>query len=141
MSEGIKPLDWLRDAIDDDRLTTTDRAAVAGILRFAPGRPRPAKDWPHGAASPWDFHLSQEALREFINAGSIKTAERCFAHLRELGYLTQVTRGRGAGRRPGDSGRATVWRISLPATRHESPDANRTQPDTGVCMQGAEGIQ
>lgn len=107
MSDGIKPLDWLRDAIDDDRLTTTERAAVAAITRRAPGQPQRRRF--SGQESGWDFYLSRNELAGLM-AASIPTAERCLSRLHQLGHLAMVARG---GRR-GIKTVATVWRLAIP---------------------------
>ena len=107
MSIPVKPLDWLRAAVDDDRLTTTERAAVAGIARRAPGRSQPGRF--SGQVTGWDFYLSRNELAGLMGA-SVRTAERSLARLEELGLLEEVVRG---GRR-GIQNVATVWRLAIP---------------------------
>ena len=118
----VKPLDWLRAAMDDDRLTTTQRAAVAGIARRAPGKEQPNRF--ADQVSGWDFYLSRNELAGLMGA-SVRTAERALARLEELGLLEEVIRG---GRR-GIQNVATVWRLAIP---NPSPAATweQSQPDT-----------
>jgi len=104
---GIKPLDWLRAAIDDQRLTTTERAAVAAIARRAPGTSQRKRF--AGQVTGWDFYLSRDELAGLM-ACSVKTAERCLPALHQYGLLEMVTRG---GRR-GSQTLASVWRLAIP---------------------------
>lgn len=110
---GIKPLDWLREAIDDDRLTTTERAAVAAITRRAPGQSQRHRF--HGQESGWDFYMSRNELAGLMNS-SVPTAQRCISRLHELGYLDLVTRGGRRGRGNGARIMATVWTLATPST-------------------------
>lgn len=139
MSDGIKPLDWLRDAIDDDRLTTTERAAVAAITRRAPGKPQ--RDRFSGQQSGWDFYLSRDELA-YLMATSVRTADRCFVSLHRLGHLEMVARG---GRR-GPRTVASVWRLAIPqhATSgnlgtHTNPTETNMREDLQHDTSGALG--
>ena len=119
----VKPLDWLRAAIDDDRLTTTERAAVAGVARRAPGQQQ--RNRFAGQETGWDFYLSRNELAGLMNA-STPTAQRCLLALHELGFLEKVSQG---GRR-GTKTVSTVWRLALPnASLVTSWEAS--QPITG----------
>lgn len=116
---GIKPLDWLRDAIDDDRLTTTQRAAVAAITRRAPGQAQRKRF--AGQETGWDFYLSRNELAGLM-AASVPTAERCLSRLEELGYLEKVAQGGRRGRGQHAQTLANVWRLATPqASSNSSP--------------------
>lgn len=124
----VKPLDWLRAAIDDDRLTTTERAAVAGIARRAPGRSQPGRF--SGQVTGWDFYLSRNELAGLMGA-SLSTAERCLRRLHDLGLLEEVVRG---GRR-GIRNVSTVWCLAIP---NPSPVAT-WEPSQPVTSDGLGG--
>ncbi|HEY3545071.1 MAG TPA: hypothetical protein VGK17_03140 [Propionicimonas sp.] len=124
----VKPLDWLRAAIDDDRLTTTQRAAVAGIARRAPGKSQPGRF--AGQVSGWDFYLSRNELAGMM-AASVATAERCTTRLHELGLLEKVSQGGRRGRGETAKKAANVWRLALPSNPSPVMTWSDFQPLTG----------
>jgi len=133
----VKPLDWLRAAMDDDRLTTTQRAAVAGIARRAPGKEQPNRF--ADQVSGWDFYLSRNELACLMNA-SVPTAERCLTRLLDLGMLEKVSRGGHRGRGERVENKASVWRLAIPQSTHNAPRSDVSNPSLVMSWNDVEPL-